>query len=143
MRYALLFALLASPTCAWEFEAQPVCTIWHSTGTAEMRVTYDPSLALPYAIAVTRHKAAWAAAPVYSIRFEGPGGFEISTDRHLLSDDNKSVIAEDAGFGNVLRGLKQGVTATAILGQVTESVPLSGAPGAVAKFRDCTQPGIV
>lgn len=142
MRLMLSFCLLASPLSAWEFTATPVCKIWHATDTAEMVVTYDPRDAVPYQISVTLLEGAWPWATPYTIRFDGPSGFAISTNRHSLSEDRSAVIAADTGFGNVLRGLEGNQVASALLGDQAAAIPLADAAPAVARFRDCTAPGL-
>lgn len=137
---ACLFVLTAQPARAWQFSADPLCVIWHDTGAAEMRVTYDPRRAAPYAIAVTLAAGRWEPDSPYAIRFEGEGGFTITTDRHRLSEDGRAVIAEDRGFGNVLRGLSGGTVAQALLGAQAQAFPLEGAAEAVAKFERCALP---
>jgi len=134
--------LCAGPAAAWEFAASPVCTIWHDTGAAEMRVTYDPQQVEPYAVVVTLADAAWPDTTPYAIRFDGVRSFAIGTDRHRLSSDRKTVTARDTGFGNVLAGLSKFDLATPVLGDRSAEVPLRGAAEAVDKFRACTQPGV-
>lgn len=135
--------LLAAPAAAWDFTDDPVCTIWHDTGSAEMRVTYDPRQAEPYAITVTLADTSWPNAPVYAIQFRGMMSYAITTNRHRLSEDGRSVVASDTGFGNVLGGLANGLFATPMLGSQTVDVPLVGAAEAVAAFEACaTVPGI-
>lgn len=138
----LLFVLSATPVASWDFTSEPVCTIWHTTETAEMRVSYDPRLGKPYAIRVTVFEGTWPLASPYSIRFVGPMDFRIATDRHRLSDESTAVIAEDTGFGNVLNGLATGLFAVPMLGDRTVTVPLDGAAEAVERFRSCAIPGV-
>ena len=141
-KLALALCVAATPALAWNFTSDPVCTIWHDTGTEEMRVTYDPREALPYAIVVDLRDRAWPAATPYMIRFEGVRSFAISTRRHQLNAEATQVTAADTGFGNVLAGLARSVTATAILGETTVQFPLVGAAEAVDKFESCTLPGM-
>jgi hypothetical protein len=61
----------------------------------------------------------------------------ISTDRHRLSNENRTVSVIDSGFGNVLNGLQFNEFATIGLGTQLIDVPLIDAAGAVAKFRAC------
>lgn len=138
MRLALLLFLAASPAAAWDFTSSPVCTLWHDTAEAGLRVTYDPRLSEPYAITITR-AALWAEAPVFSITFDGPRGLTISTDRQSLSGDRTTLTVTDRGFGNVLDGLEFNSTATARLGGDTLAFPLAGAAPEVQAFRACTQ----
>ena len=142
MRLFVLLALTAVPAHAWEFTADPICTISHQTETAHVSVTYDPSQALPYSIAVRLIDGTWPQLSPYAIRFDGPNGFMITTDRHQLSDDKSTVIASDTGFGNVLDGLEKNMIAAPQLGNTAVAIPLGDAPVAVRKFRDCTVPGL-
>ncbi|MDJ0824836.1 MAG: hypothetical protein QNJ16_04970 [Rhodobacter sp.] len=142
MRLALFLALLATPLHAWEFTANPVCTLTHTAKSIEVTVTYDPRQAEAYAIAVTQ-PAPWPAAPVFSIHFDGPRGLTISTARHRLSNDNATLTVSDTGFGNVLNGLEFNATATAVLGDTEVPVSLEGAAPAVREFRACSEGGLV
>ncbi|WP_227447412.1 hypothetical protein [Cognatishimia sp. F0-27] len=94
-------------------------------------MTFDGAL---YTIAITRPEG-WERAAVFSIRFSGGAALEISTTRHQI--DGKTVTVTDRGFGNVLDGLQFNDTATAILGEQTVTVDLSGAARPVQAFRDC------
>lgn len=107
-----------------------------------MVVSYDPLATPPYRITVTLAEGAWPRTSPYAIRFEGPNGFAITTDRHRFSEDGSAVIAEDTGFGNVLRGLEGNFIAAPVLGAVALPVPLAGAEAAVAQFRDCATLGL-
>ncbi len=138
MRLALAFLLLASPALAWEFTSSPICTLTHATGTAEVRVTYDARLP-EYAIEITRRDTPWSPGPVFAIRFDGPRGLTISTDRHGLGNGGQSLTVADSGFGNVLNGLEFNDTAIALLGGQTVTIPLEGAAPQVQKFRACTE----
>ncbi|KMW59113.1 hypothetical protein AIOL_004094 [Candidatus Rhodobacter oscarellae] len=143
MRLLTALCLAAAPAAhAWDFTADPICTIWHGTDSAEMVVTYDPARAVPYAISVTLADRTWPDTAPYAIRFDGPRGFVISTDRHVLSDDGAAVIASDTGFENVLKGLEANIVASPLLGNMAVAIPLSDAAPAVAKFRDCTVTGL-
>ena len=102
-----------------------------------MEVVHDPRRALPYSIEVTSNEP-WVAAPVFAMRFDGPGQMTISTNRHMLSDDATSLTVMDRGFGNVLAGLEKNFVAMAVLGDFAITIPLDGAPPEVAKFRSCT-----
>ncbi|MEL7115222.1 MAG: excinuclease ABC subunit B [Pseudomonadota bacterium] len=142
MRLALLLSVLATPAFAWDFTPRPVCTIWHEARAGEMKVTYDPSADQPYAIAVTLADGAWPATTPYTITFQGMRSFTIATDRHQVIEGGATVLAEDTGFDNVLNGLEFGLFARPALGRTALEFPLAGAAEAVAKFRDCTQPGL-
>lgn len=141
----ILLALvgLAAPLQAWEFTANPVCTLAHRTDEMSARVTYDPRLAEPYAIELTRAGPPWPDAPAFSIRFEGPRGLTISTTRHRLSDGGRVLTVTDRGFGNVLDGLEFNSAATALAGPVALTLPLDGAAPAVRQFRACVEGGLV
>lgn len=138
MRLAVLLCLAASPAAAWEFTPTPVCTLWHDTPDANLRVTYDPRLTEPYAIAIAR-AAPWPEAPVFSMTFDGSRGLTISTDRQTLSSDRTTLTVTDRGFGNVLNGLEFNVMATARLGNDALAFPLAGAAPEVRAFRACAE----
>ncbi|MEM1064468.1 MAG: excinuclease ABC subunit B [Pseudomonadota bacterium] len=137
-----LIALTATPAAAWEFSPTPVCTLSHAEPGARLDVTYDVRAEEPYAITVTRTDAAWPEAPVFAMRFDGPRGLTISTNRHRLSEGGRAITVSDRGFGNVLDGLEFNATATAILGETELGFPLAGAAPEVQKFRDCTEGGV-
>ncbi len=138
MRLALAFLLLASPAAAWEFSPSPICTLSHSTEIADLRVTYDARLP-EYGMTLTRRDTPWSPGPVFAIRFDGPRGLTISTDRHGLNDGGQSLTVADSGFGNVLNGLEFNDTATALLADQSVTIPLTGAAPEVQKFRACTE----
>ncbi len=134
MKYLIALLCLATPAAAWEFSPVPVCTLEHTTDTAAVTVTYDPAAAAqPYAIAITGEGL--APAPVFAIRFDGPRGLTITTDRHELTAG--TVTVRDRGFGNVLNGIEFGETATAILGTTEIAFPLTGADAPTQAFRAC------
>lgn len=138
MRLAVLLYLVASPAAAWEFTPTPVCTLSHVEPQAELRITYDPRLPEPYAIAITQ-EAPWSDASVFSMTFQGARGLTISTDRQTLSSDGTTLTVTDRGFGNVLNGLEFNVLATARLGSDALFFPLAGAAPEVQAFRACTE----
>jgi len=138
MRLASFLLLIASPAVAWEFSPSPVCTLSHGTETAEVRVIYDARVP-EYAISVSRRDAPWSPGPVFAIRFDGPHGMTISTDRHGLSSSGQTLTVADSGFGNVLNGLEFSDTATALLADQEVTIPLAGAAPQVQKFRACTE----
>ena len=138
MRLALAVLTFASPAAAWEFSPSPICTLTHATEAAEVRVTYDARIP-EYAIEISRRDTPWIPGPVFAIRFDGPRGLTISTDRHTFSDDNRALTAADSGFGNVLNGLEFNDTATALLTDQAVTIPLAGAAPEVQKFRACTE----
>ena len=76
--------------------------------------------------------------PIFAIRFDGPRGLTISTDRHVILDDGATLTVTDRGFGNVLNGLEFNDTATALLGDRAVAFALDGAGPAVRAFRACT-----
>ena len=133
----IAFLLLASPASAWVATSEgPVCRLSHEMDTGSVEVVHDPRRALPYSIEVTSDEP-WTDAPVFAMRFDGPGQMTISTDRHILSDDASSLTVMDRGFGNVLAGLENNFVAMAVLGNFAITIPLKGAPPEVAKFRSC------
>jgi hypothetical protein len=130
-------ALAASPAWAWEFTADPLCTLTWDAAESGIVVTYDPR-GPEYAITL-RRATPWPDAPVFAIRFEGVRGMTISTSRHRLSEGGRALTVTDRGFGNVLDGLQFNESAVALAGSATLTAPLDGAEPAVAAFRDCTQ----
>jgi len=141
MRFALCLLLSAAPAYAWEFTPGLPCVLTHQTDDAEIELTYDPTQPL-YTLSI-RQNNVWPGAPVFAMRFDGPSGLTISTDRHALSRDGLSVVVMDRGFGNVLNGLQFNDTATALLGDTSISFPLYGAQEPVAAFRLCQAiPGV-
>lgn len=142
MRLATVLCCLALPAYAWEFTAAPVCTLTHETPEASVTVTWDPRRAEPYAIAVTR-TAPWTGFPVFAMRFDGPRGNTIMTDRHATGDDGRTVTVTDRGFGNVLDGLEFNETATAVLGDQSVPFPLDDAAEPVRAFRACAEAATV
>ena len=133
MRFVIALVCLAIPASAWEFTPVPICTLSHQTDEAAVTVTYDGTAAQPYAIAISGPDL--VPAPVFAIRFDGPRGLTITTDRHQLADG--TVTVRDRGFGNVLNGLEFSDTATAILGGTQIAIPLAGADAPVQAFRAC------
>ena len=128
--------ILASPASAWEFTPRPVCTLSHATESERVVVTYDPRLPEPYAIAVTG-ATPWPDTPGFSMRFDGPRGLTISTDRHKVSEGGRTLSVTDTGFGNVLNGLEFNNTAIALSGNIAVPFPLAGAAPEVQAFRAC------
>lgn len=138
MLRTLLFLLLTtSPAMAWEFKPGRVCELTYDGEAASVRLTYDPA-APEYSIAVTPAQP-WTNGPVFAMRFDGPRGNMIRTNRHVLSDGGATVTVVDRGFGNVLNGLEFNTTATALLGDRAVSVPLDGAAPEVQAFRACAE----
>jgi hypothetical protein len=136
MRSLLALLLLAAPAQAWDFSPTPVCTILNDTPTLSIRVTYDPTQAQPYAIALTRPDR-WPETETFGLSFDGPAGMSIGTDRHQLSTDGRTLTVTDTGFGNVLDGLAFNRAAMAVAGDTRVPFDLSGARPAVDAFRAC------
>ena len=134
----LALTLLATPAAAWEFTPTPICTLAHTTEDADVSVTYDPA-AQEYAITLTRTAATWPQGIIFEIQFAGPRGLTISTTRHELSNEGRSLTVRDRGFGNVLNGIEFNTSATAIVNGPVVSVPLTGAAPEVQKFRACAE----
>ncbi len=141
MRYVFLFALLPLQAHAWTFTPGAICQLSHETAEARIALTYDPAKPL-YSVTVSRADPLPEVEP-FVMRFIGPAGRVISTDRHSFSADGTSVTAQDSGFGNVLDGLQFNTVAEAILGDTTIAFPLEGAAEPVAKFRECAPQPVV
>lgn len=143
MRFYLAAVLLASPATAWEATIGPICTLTHTAEDAVVELTYDPAQPL-YSITITREGDTWTEAPVFGMQFFGRQPNMIRTDRHGLSDADRSLTVTDRGFGNVLDGLQFNETATAFTssGQ-TVTLSLDGAAPEVQKFRECAAAGLV
>ena len=129
--------MLSTPAAAWEFSPVPVCTLTQETDAGTVTVTHDPRRAEPYAIALDLKNGAWAGAPVFALRFDGPGPRTITTDRHQLSPDASRLTVTDTGFGNVLAGMATNFVAMAVLGDQSLVIPLSGARPEVERFMSC------
>lgn len=136
MRWSIALLLLAAPAHSWEFTATPICTIAEDTSGLSIRVTHDPAAPEPYAITLTRPDP-WPATESFGLRFEGPAGMTIGTNRQTLSPDGRSLTVTDKGFGNVLDGLALNVTGTALAGETEVPFDLAGAAPAVEAFRAC------
>lgn len=135
-RIALALTCLVSPAAAWEFTPVPICTLFHQGAEMAVTVTYDPGIR-EYAIQLSR-EGGWPEADVFSMRFDGPRGLTISTDRHVIeAADTRTLTVRDRGFGNVLNGLNYNSQALAILGDLEVPVSLNGAAPAVEAFRAC------
>ena len=140
MRYVLAFLCLATPAAAWEFSVTTKCHLDHVEAGAEMGLTYDPVTGL-YSITVTRDTP-WPAGPLFAMQFNGPRPIFIQTDRHMTSEDGRSLTVVDQGFGNVLNGLEFNTVAVAMLADTAVGVSLFGAADEVAAFRACTEAGL-
>ena len=127
--------LLASPAIAWEFTPTPICTLTHIAQEVEVVVTYDPALP-EYTITLTTPDP-WPDAPQFGLAFIGPRALSIGTDRHVLSDDRRSLSVTDTGFGNVLDGLQFNTAVTGASGAASVTFDLTDAASAVAAFREC------
>ncbi|MEM6481789.1 MAG: hypothetical protein AAF922_03830 [Pseudomonadota bacterium] len=108
----------------------------HAQSGAAMALTYDPSKPV-YTITVTRD-APWPDVDFFTMRFDGPQGRQIGTDRHRLSSDSRSLSVADVGFGNVLDGLQFNERTTARTGNAEVSFSLADAAEPVARFRACS-----
>jgi hypothetical protein len=136
MRAFFAIALLATPAQAWDFTDTPICTILNDTPTLQVRVTYDPSLPEPYAIAFTRPDP-WPQTDTFGLSFSGPAAMTIGTGRHQLSNGGRTLTVTDKGFGNVLDGLAYNGTAAALAGDLAVPFDLTGVRPAVEAFRAC------
>lgn len=136
LRSFVFLLLTTSSAFAWEARIGRICELIHDGDTASVRVTFDPAIP-EYAIAITP-KGAWQQGPLFAMRFDGPRGLTITTDRHVLSGGGATLTVTDRGFGNVLNGLEFNHTATALLGGRSVAVPLAGAAPAVREFRACS-----
>ncbi|MGR3503423.1 hypothetical protein [Pseudaestuariivita sp.] len=135
MRLILLLTILPVPALAWDHTIGPICTLWHDTPEASIRLTHDPSQPL-YTLTVTR-KRPWLDSPWFAMRFAGGQENVISTNRHALSEDGTSLTVADSGFGNVLNGLEFNTRAYAVTEGEFAAFSLDGAAPHVAAFRDC------
>ena len=135
MRLALILAVLATPTAAWEASRSgPVCLLTHQTEDATVTVSHDAAKTVPYAIDLTRTDG-WQPGPLFAIRFDGPRQLTITTDQHQVKDNTLTVT--DRGFGNVLDGIAQNDRAIAVTGETALTFPLTGAALAVEAFKAC------
>ena len=126
--------LSAPAAAAWEFSADPICTLRHDTGAARIEITYDPAGPL-YTLTLTRAADAWAESPTFGMAFTGGPDLRIGTSRHQIS--GQALIVQDTGFGNVLDGLEFNTEALAFTDTQSVSLPLNDAAPAVRQFRDC------
>lgn len=141
MRTVCFLLLFSSTASAWEFTPGQPCLLTHAGPQGAVVLTYDPTQPL-YTITVTR-EAPWPEAGVFAMRFDGPQGRQIGTDRHRLSADRRSLTVADVGFGNVLDGLQYNVRTIAKAGEAEISFSLDGAAEPVAQFRACAAPAPV
>jgi hypothetical protein len=132
----LLSLMLSAPAHAWQAGQEgAICTLTHSEGGVDVRLTNDPGAPL-WTITVTG-TAPWPEAAVFSIAFLGGAEITISTDRHTLSEDGRALTVADRGFGNVLAGLSGNARAVFLAGGAELSVSLEGAAPEVAAFEAC------
>jgi len=137
LRAAAILICTAAPAFAWEARVSgAVCELTDEDKAAQVRLTYDPAIP-EYSISITSGQG-WSPSPTFAIRFEGPRGLTISTQRQVISGDRATVTVRDSGFGNVLDGLEFNNTATAILGNEAVTFGLENAGPAVRAFRACT-----
>ena len=136
MKLSAAFCLVAGAASAWEFSPTPICTLSYGGESGSVTVTYDPMLG-DYAISLTRANGLWPDAPIFGILFAGPRQIQIGTDRHTLSDDQRTITATDKGFGNVLDGLEFNTFAIAQAGEVLFRFDLTDVAEPVQAFRNC------
>ncbi|PWK57994.1 hypothetical protein [Roseicyclus mahoneyensis] len=133
---ALLSLTLATTAHGWQAGHDgAICTLTHSEDGVEVRLTHDPGPPL-WTIAV-RGPEPWPEAPSFAIAFLGGAELTISTDRHTLSADGRTINVADRGFGNVLAGLSGNAHAVFRAGGAELSVSLEGAAPEVAAFEAC------
>ncbi len=137
MRLTVLLFFFATQAFAWDYAGSPVCTLKHSTEKADLTLTYDNRADGPYAIQITRNDKVWPSDPVFLMRFDGLRPLVITTDRHVVDAERKSLTVTDRGFGNVLDGLEYNFIATAKSGETMLIFPLTGAAPAVRRFKAC------
>lgn len=135
--FTILLCAFATPAFSWEYSASPVCTLSHSSEKANLTLTYDRLSDGPYAIEITRIDRTWPVSPVFMMGFDGPRRSFITTDRHVLDAEGRSLTVKDRGFGNVLDGLEFNFIATAKSGETMLIFSLTGAAPAVRRFRAC------
>lgn len=136
MRWIFALILTASPVSAWEFTPGQPCLLNHAQSDIAVELTHDPTQPL-FSITLTKAQP-WPVADVFSLRFEGPAGLTISTNRHQLGNDGRSLTVTDRGFGNVLMGLSFNQTAVALIGDQAVSFSLEGAAPPTEAFRECS-----
>ena len=135
LRVLSILLLSCGPALAWEVRTGSICELVHEGENASVRVTYDPAIPL-YALEIMPGSP-WADGPLFAMRFDGPRGNTIATDRHVITGGGSTLTVTDRGFGNVLNGLEFNHTATALLGDRAVALPLDGAAPAVREFRAC------
>lgn len=133
---AAAFALLTSPAAAWEFSPDPICTLFHQQGEAEVIVTYDAAVPL-YTLTVTLPSDQRWAEGSFRIDFAGGMPPQIGTTRQIVSEDRRTLLVADRGFGNVLDGLGSAVIADMRIGRSGSAIELDGIDAPLAAFRAC------
>ncbi len=125
--------ILVTQASAWEFTPGTPCRLTHAEPGLELELTHDPFAPL-YTITL-RREVPWPRAPYFSITFEG--GQTITTNRHILIDNDHALTVKDRGFGNVLAGMANSPNAMAQTGLVSEKFNLSGAAAPTQAFEAC------
>jgi len=136
MRFALLLATLPLPAFAWEFSADPICTLTHQTEQAEIAITFDANLP-EYALFITLRDGTWDTAPSFEMAFSGGVPISIGTTRHGRSADGATLTVRDRGFGNVLDGIEFNRALRAVSGTRSVVAQTETAAPAVQAFRAC------
>lgn len=134
----LALVLSASSAAAWEFSPSPVCTLTDTSASGSITVTYDPALP-EYRLTVTLPEGTWPDDPAFAMTFAGGRPVGISTDRHQISPDGRSLTVTDSGFGNVLDGLQFNQRAYAGSGDTIMGLSLDGIGPAITAFRACPE----
>lgn len=137
LRIAATLLLMTAQAYAWETTASGICTLSHDEDDASVQITYDP-LKGDYALAITIAQP-WPDGPIFAMRFDGPRRNTITTNRHALTNDGKTLTVTDKGFGNVLDGIEFNFIASALTGNQAIVLPLAGAAPAVQAFRVCAE----
>ena len=135
MRWTAAFIILATPAFGWEFEAGPTCVLRDVQDQVSVTLTHDPSVP-EFSISI-RQNVSWVGGPIFAIAFVGDSPFEITTNRHVLSDDGQTLTVRDRGFGNVLNGMEFNATAIASLGDQQVTFDLQAVDEPLQPFRTC------
>lgn len=133
---ACLLALCATPAAAWDVSLGPICVLEDQQPEVAVTLTHDPEGPI-YSITITT-PTPWPEGPVFSITFVGDNPLRITTNQHVLSDDNRAVTVVDRGFGNVLNGMEFNETAIASLAGREVPFDLSAVDAPMQPFRTCT-----
>lgn len=137
MRLAFILCLFAMPASAWEFTSSPTCTLRHSTAKADLEITFSARASALYFVEITQNESIWRPGPIFTMGFDGPRRSMISTDRHTLGAEGKSLRVTDSGIGNLLDGIEFNFVALARSGDTALTFSLTGAASAVRRFRAC------